>query len=493
MKSIKSQTVLPDEVIIVDNNSDKDYISKLLDEEFPFDIRLIRMKYEGFDKRSKARNAGFSLCTEYVTFLDGDSFPENDMIEVLQSILKERPKSVICGYRNEIILDDITRKSIVFSGNISLYKKAKFTEMYSQCMTLDKTLITNLFDETFRGWGWEDTELCYRLEKQGFDLILSPKLIINHFFHEQQIKKNEEHEQFIKNSIYLIEKYNSEEINNAVLTFFRVNNMFSTMGDVQIYMKSNNFFDKVIDIDITRYCNLSCNKCNRLCNLLKTKKQMDIKILKNFIEQSIEKNHDWWIIRLAGGEPTTCENLNEYIEILKPYHLHNPKCEFVIMTNGIIPMINLPNWIGVINSLKSTDEVSHEFNYAFNHKLTREPSHDKITMNLQDYGVVPSDLRCNFTSYRGNEDLKGNICGITLTERGLFICPVANGIDKVFNLGLDGNYSLDYLDYEILKKKTEKACKLCAETFESKKFYEKEDIKEDISPTWVKALENYKK
>ncbi len=58
---------------------------------------------------------------------------------------------------------------------------ATFWFFYTSNLSLKKSMLEReQFDESFRGYGWEDIELGYRLQKQGLKLIYQPKALAHH-------------------------------------------------------------------------------------------------------------------------------------------------------------------------------------------------------------------------------------------------------------------------------------------------------------------------
>jgi uncharacterized radical SAM superfamily Fe-S cluster-containing enzyme len=76
---------------------------------------------------------------------------------------------------------------------------------------------------------------------------------------------------------------------------------------------------KLIEIDITYACNLTCFNCNRSCGQAPTAERMTLDQINFFVEESIAKGVKWERIRLLGGEPTLHPNFLEILSLLTSY------------------------------------------------------------------------------------------------------------------------------------------------------------------------------
>jgi glycosyltransferase involved in cell wall biosynthesis len=220
--SISQQTVLPDEVIIVNNASIEPY-------EYDFDNYNFKINYIKLnDKpecRSRGRNIGYENASgDIITFLDGDTTLYKDYVSKVQNHFKLYPKSFLQGTRLglfskkfgiKIIYDEqfFYQKFGVALQNNLLKKYENYEQFYSANFSLIKTkeLGDKLFDEAFNGWGFEDTELAYRGLRQGFGLYELSNLLSLHFEHVTNNITQETKNSIFKNAKYFVSKYPEDE------------------------------------------------------------------------------------------------------------------------------------------------------------------------------------------------------------------------------------------------------------------------------------------
>ncbi|HEY9059756.1 MAG TPA: glycosyltransferase [Pseudobacteroides sp.] len=199
------------EVIVVDDGSPErliDFVSHI-----PQNYRL---EYIYLDRtlsscRAEARNKGISMAKGYIViFLDSDMIVnENYLSEVERGFNLEQNICLISTrlYANreieapEIInktvfntfrfkdckINYIENRHVVF--NNSSYNastvKTPWLFVYSCNMAVLKKNIQKIggFDESYKGWGYEDIDLGYRLYKNGVKIVINHKMEAIHQYH----------------------------------------------------------------------------------------------------------------------------------------------------------------------------------------------------------------------------------------------------------------------------------------------------------------------
>lgn len=196
LKSTLAQLKQCDEIIVVDDNSQTNFQSKLASFCDQFNIRLLFNKTLPHN-RSHTRNiGGFAAKNEYLIFIDGDVFIPNNFIErFLTETTKKNLSLAGChvkamDYSEEQLLLYHGIKIIDYVKNARLLEiehkaalkdyrcnrsyctmnsKYAWRLIYSACICVKKAdyLKVNGFDTSFKGWGVEDMDFAYSISKIG--------------------------------------------------------------------------------------------------------------------------------------------------------------------------------------------------------------------------------------------------------------------------------------------------------------------------------------
>lgn len=198
IKSLKTQSLLPDEFIVSDDGSQED-IESYLKEEFKnenrFKVKLIKQEDLGF-RLSRARNNGVKEADgNLLIIIDSDIIMPNKFIEIFY---KNRKKNVINLSRairlNEEMSNLLTDNDIENNRYSHLYSKKKYfynIERYYKnifysiflpkkqaekframafSLYKDDYIKINGFDEGFMGWGLEDVDFGQRAYYSGIKI-----------------------------------------------------------------------------------------------------------------------------------------------------------------------------------------------------------------------------------------------------------------------------------------------------------------------------------
>lgn len=217
LKSIKKQTILPQEIIIVDSSSKslKQNIAFnrfFTSNNFPQTKLIYKRSASG---TAKQRNIGINLTTqELIYFLDDDTTLDPLYLETLQHYFKQNSTYVggMCDYKQNgnytpfitklikktIKLQPIIKKIFFLqhdygSGKVSLAgfarhpygtKKFKFVKALGGCCVYKKNILRKYkFDENLEKLGpyayMEDFDLSYRIAQENL-LFFAPTKLITH-------------------------------------------------------------------------------------------------------------------------------------------------------------------------------------------------------------------------------------------------------------------------------------------------------------------------
>ncbi len=184
--SVSKQTILPDEIIIADDGSNKE--TKNLVEKYQKKLKIpikhVWQEDEGF-RKTKILNKSFLQSNgEYIIQIDGDIIIHSKFIE---NHLKNSKKNVFLHGSRSFLDDKLTQVSINKKiTSFYFYQKglrnrwnAIYFPMISKLVSPNKSLkktrgcnfscfkkdfiLTNGYNEDMTGWGKEDTELSARL------------------------------------------------------------------------------------------------------------------------------------------------------------------------------------------------------------------------------------------------------------------------------------------------------------------------------------------
>lgn len=203
IRSLKNQSVLPDEFIISDDGSQEDVESFLREEfkgEFRFKVKIIKQEDLGF-RLSRARNNGVREAEgNLLIIVDSDIIMPHKFIEIFFKNRKEGVVNLSRAIRlTEEMSNLLTDKDIdnnkyshlyskkVYLYNIERYYKNKIYSIFlpkkqagkframAFSMYKEDYIKMNGFDENFIGWGLEDVDFGQRAYHNGIKINNSHK------------------------------------------------------------------------------------------------------------------------------------------------------------------------------------------------------------------------------------------------------------------------------------------------------------------------------
>lgn len=225
-----------------------------------------------------------------------------------------------------------------------------------------------------------------------------------------------------------------------------------------------------VQVELTSYCQLRCDNCDRNCGLVPYNKDSSIMTTDQywkFIEDSITLKKKWKRIDLIGGEPTTHPNLETIIEMTRIYKDFSPSTKVRLSTNGLGSKVKevlktLPKWVKVRNSEKSG-----------------------TNNRFEAYNVAPIDLNPKVSVRACSIPWR---CGIGLTRHGFFLCGAGASLAEVYGFDI-GIMDLKDLNTDSIRTHMNSLCKYCGHSNVKTKSIIK---KQTTSDSWNKAINNYK-
>lgn len=206
-------------------------------------IRYIKLPYGNGEsgRRALARLIGTYLCSsEFVLYLDQDTLLPKDTIlgmlnkyssncalypqsySVPSNVLSEGKEKIIEYVNSSPRVRNILRSYSSPSYNKSsfwLFSQESWENVPFNCFLINKSTIEEVgyFDINYVGYGEEDTDIKYRLHKNGikFKEVVYENCASYHI--ENEVTKEEENkrlEEWIKNAKYLLTKFKRKKKNN---------------------------------------------------------------------------------------------------------------------------------------------------------------------------------------------------------------------------------------------------------------------------------------
>lgn len=221
LKSVLSQSVMPDEVIIADDGS-QEQTRNLIDafrKELPVDLKHIWHEDKGFRKSKILNRAVAAATSEYIIQVDGDCFLHSRFVEDhIENASRDR---YLFGTRvriRETVVPDVLSsrelKMHFFKKGLkkrprniripvvsALFKpQAHISPKFRGCNTSfwrEDFIAINGYNEDLEGWGREDSELMIRMHNLGLKAKrLKFNGIVYHLDHHEnsrdQFDKNDE-------------------------------------------------------------------------------------------------------------------------------------------------------------------------------------------------------------------------------------------------------------------------------------------------------------
>ena len=215
LKSICSQTMLPNEVIIADDGSTNE--TKVIIDKFTSRLNIIHVWHEdkGFRLAEIRNKAIVASTSEYIIQIDGDIILDKNFILDHSKFAKKR--SYVRGTRtklNSYVSNKLfsenrasisffekgieTRENAIRNRLLSIFldkKKLAYKNALGCNMAFWKNdlIEINGYNNNLQGWGHEDEELCARLVNNNtYRRKIKYSAIAYHIYHPERNKDNED-------------------------------------------------------------------------------------------------------------------------------------------------------------------------------------------------------------------------------------------------------------------------------------------------------------
>lgn len=186
------------EVLVCDSNSSdgtKEFMSEMISRH-P-NVRHVAGAYSG---RAAARNAGIAQASgSVVLFNDSDIIASPDLLSRHLEHHRARRDIAVVGLEVQVrslAEYEDKRDHPEKRGSLHPPNRKKLSWLYfltgNASVRRDDLLRVGSFDESFTGYGHEDLELGYRLQKAGITILYEPRAVNYHWqdvAHEDQVEK----------------------------------------------------------------------------------------------------------------------------------------------------------------------------------------------------------------------------------------------------------------------------------------------------------------
>ncbi|WP_067510250.1 glycosyltransferase family 2 protein [Actinoplanes sp. TFC3] len=199
------------EVVVIDDGSDDGTAAMLASYPAPYELSWETLPRTPSSGRSAARNAGIHRASgDLVLMVDADQVVTPRLLAEHARYHELSTALVVIGRRDELAPGPLDRDLLArrftqqalppvrtpdsreavyehFSANLNNLA-GRWHHLYSCNASVRREHLLSVggFDESFRGWGFEDTELGYRLHQHGLAFAYNPAALVYHQ-HEQQV------------------------------------------------------------------------------------------------------------------------------------------------------------------------------------------------------------------------------------------------------------------------------------------------------------------
>lgn len=234
------------------------------------------------------------------------------------------------------------------------------------------------------------------------------------------------------------------------------------------------FNRKIIELEITEFCNLSCINCECSFDHAPSGEFLTNEQVRKFVDESISLNWNWELIKIRGGEPTLHSGIFKIIESLQLYKNFNPDCKFRILSNNFSVytrkvLSDMPAWVSIQSSDKSIN----------GDVVVGKVPHDSVN-------IAPNDLLI----YKCADFTKGcyrpMVCGMQLSRNGYYPCAMGVHISRIFGFDI-GIKKLASINNGSFREILNIICRYCGH-YKQPSDRPTENV---ISLSWEKAFKKY--
>lgn len=237
INNIKGFTRDEFEVIVSDDGSTDGTYEFIKDINRNYDLKYIYTKRSELSCRNRARNIGIKEASgEVIILLDGDVIVKENILEEFDRCYSICRDIVVTGTRimlnEDVSYGDVVSKEVFERFHFDVNDRNALDSRYPLFNTLSYNYnaincswllaytcvvsiprkyfdVAGYFDENIKGWGFDDSELMYRLFKLNTKVLINLKIEVLHQKHNNFRETLNEHlmEEFYENVQYFFNKH----------------------------------------------------------------------------------------------------------------------------------------------------------------------------------------------------------------------------------------------------------------------------------------------
>lgn len=188
--SLLGQTILPDEIVVVDNTNQKQALAIIENISHPKKV-MINYVWEPKKGVAYARNAGLRRAKyDLIAFVDDDCVTDKNWIKNIIFSSKKNPYLILQGRSINGLPDNIYSCVEHFNTECfvlsEIYKDDK-NQVWSKmlitrnCAFRKSIFRKPLFFDTRFSYFFEDTDFSFQAREKGISILYQPKIFVTHF------------------------------------------------------------------------------------------------------------------------------------------------------------------------------------------------------------------------------------------------------------------------------------------------------------------------
>ena len=190
LKSRLYQTRKPDEILLIDYQSNPQNLEqyKLITEEFS--VKLVEVKRKGKETFHPARLFNIAIrqtTCDYIVFIGADEIPSDNAFSVLEHAINNWPKGIWMSNRIDLP-EESNNPEIDPLGNFEEWAQKGKKDIWApgsfQGISVSWLRDVGGFDERITGWGFYDSDIISRGLKAGLkEYYLQDRMSVLHIWH----------------------------------------------------------------------------------------------------------------------------------------------------------------------------------------------------------------------------------------------------------------------------------------------------------------------